>query len=107
MEYFTENHSRKIKSLLREPVFSCKLPTWLVLLQAESKADSSHPSRHQGAVIPISPIEKSILLFNKSIFAAENHNFYGKAIFLLKCQPNLEITEQGLLVRSLKRLKKV
>lgn len=35
MKYFTENHSRKIKSLLWEPV--C---TWLVLVQAESEADS-------------------------------------------------------------------
>lgn len=107
VEYFTENHSRKIKSFLRERVFSCDLPTWLVVLQAESKADSSHPSRHWGAVVPIPPVEKSILLFNKSIFAAENYDFYGKAIFLLKCQPNLEITEQAPLVRSLKRLKKV
>lgn len=97
-----------MKSLLREPVFSCKVPTWLVLLQAESKADSSHPGRHRGAVAPIPPTERSILLFNKSIFfAAENDDFYGKAIFLLKCQPNLEITEQDPLARSLKRLKKV
>lgn len=68
-----------------------------------------HPSRHQGAVVPIPPMQKSILFFNKSIFAAANDDFFflGKAIFLLKCQPDLEITEQAPLVRTLKRLKEV
>jgi len=83
------------------------LPTWLVLPRAESKADSHHLRRHRRAVVPIPAVERAILLFNKSIFAAENYDFYGKAIFLLKCHANLEITEQAPLVRSLKRLKKV
>lgn len=58
--------------------------TWLVLLQAESEADSSHPSRHRGAVVPIAPVQRSILLFNKSIFAAASYDFLRKGYFPVK-----------------------
>lgn len=80
MEYFIgekknkqapKNHFRVTKSLWRELVCSCKVPTWLVL-----------PA--WGAVIPIPPMEKSILSFDKSMVAAENHQFLWEGYFPVK-----------------------
>lgn len=71
MKYSTENHSRKIKSLLWEPV--C---TWLVLVQAESEADSI-PVGTEELLFPFPQCKDPFFSSINPFFAAANEDFFS------------------------------
>lgn len=99
VEYFIGNQLRKTGSLWNKLWFGCGLCTrlkanWAAAIPWALESGRFHP--HQWG----DPFFPSINPF----LPAENCDFCEKAIFLLKCQPNLEITEAPT-VESLKRLK--